>query len=226
MFNVLIVEDDFNICKLMKIKLTQEGYNCILAYNGEEGIEKLSENHIDIVIADAMMPKMDGFEMVKEMRELKYLAPVIMVTARGEIEDKSKGFIVGVDDYMVKPIDFKELFLRMKAVLRRANIVSEKKIVIGKTVLDYNTLTVSNGEDKEIFTKKEFQILFKLLSYPEQSFSKSALFEEFWNFDSDTEEDAVKVYINKIRNKISRFGEIDIETVRGVGYKGVKNEKN
>ena len=226
MFNVLIVEDDFNICKLMKIKLTQEGYNCILAHNGEEGIEKLSENHIDIVIADAMMPKMDGFEMVKEMRELKYLVPVIMVTARGEIEDKSKGFIVGVDDYMVKPIDFKELFLRMKAVLRRANIVSEKKIVIGKTVLDYNTLTVSNGEDKEIFTKKEFQILFKLLSYPEQSFSKSALFEEFWNFDSDTEEDAVKVYINKIRNKISRFSEIDIETVRGVGYKGVKNEKN
>lgn len=222
MFNVLIVEDDFNICKLMKIKLTQEGYNCILAHNGEEGIEKLSENHIDIVIADAMMPKMDGFEMVKEMRELKYLVPVIMVTARGEIEDKSKGFIVGVDDYMVKPIDFKELFLRMKAVLRRANIVSEKKIVIGKTVLDYNTLTVSNGEDKEIFTKKEFQILFKLLSYPEQSFSKSALFEEFWNFDSDTEEDAVKVYINKIRNKISRFSEIDIETVRGVGYKGVK----
>lgn len=226
MFNVLIVEDDFNICKLMKIKLTQEGYNCILAHNGEEGIEKLAENHIDIVIADAMMPKMDGFEMVKEMRELKYLVPVIMVTARGEIEDKSKGFIVGVDDYMVKPIDFKELFLRMKAVLRRANIVSEKKIVIGKTVLDYNTLTVSNGEDKEIFTKKEFQILFKLLSYPEQSFSKSALFEEFWNFDSDTEEDAVKVYINKIRNKISRFSEIDIETVRGVGYKGVKNEKN
>lgn len=222
MFNVLIVEDDFNICKLMKIKLTQEGYNCILAHNGEEGIEKLAENHIDIVIADAMMPKMDGFEMVKEMRELKYLVPVIMVTARGEIEDKSKGFIVGVDDYMVKPIDFKELFLRMKAVLRRANIVSEKKIVIGKTVLDYNTLTVSNGEDKEIFTKKEFQILFKLLSYPEQSFSKSALFEEFWNFDSDTEEDAVKVYINKIRNKISRFSEIDIETVRGVGYKGVK----
>ena len=226
MFNVLIVEDDFNICKLMKIKLTQEGYNCILAYNGEEGIEKLAENHVDIVIADAMMPKMDGFEMVKEMRSLNYTTPVIMVTARGEIEDKSKGFIVGVDDYMVKPIDFKELFLRMKAVLRRANIVSEKKIVIGKTVLDYNTLTVSNGEDKEIFTKKEFQILFKLLSYPEQSFSKSALFEEFWNFDSDTEEDAVKVYINKIRNKISRFSEIDIETVRGVGYKGVKNEKN
>ncbi|MBR5439378.1 MAG: response regulator transcription factor [Clostridia bacterium] len=226
MFNVLIVEDDFNICKLMKIKLTQEGYNCHLAYNGLEGLEKLSENHIDIVILDAMMPKMDGFEMVKEMRDLKYTTPVIMVTARGEIDDKSRGFMVGVDDYMVKPIDFKELFLRMKAVLRRANIVSEKKIVVGQTVLDYNTLSVSRGEDKETFTKKEFQILFKLLSYPEQSFSKSALFEEFWNFDSDTEEDAVKVYINKIRNKISRFEEIDVETVRGVGYKGVKNEKN
>lgn len=226
MFNVLIVEDDFNICKLMKIKLSQEGYNCFTAHNGLEGIEKLAENHVDIVIADAMMPKMDGFEMVKEMRSLNFATPVIMVTAMGEIEDKSKGFMVGVDDYMVKPIDFKELFLRMKAVLRRANIVSEKKIVIGSTVLDYNTLTVSCGEEKETFTKKEFQILFKLLSYPEQSFSKSALFEEFWSFDSDTEEDAVKVYINKIRNKISRFKEIDVETVRGVGYKGVKNEKN
>ena len=226
MFNVLIVEDDFNICKLMKIKLTQEGYNCIQAYNGLEGLERLAESHIDIVVLDAMMPKMDGYEMVEEMRRLNYKTPVIMVTARGAIDDKSKGFLVGVDDYMVKPIDFKELFLRMKAVLRRANIVSEKKIVIGKTVLDYNTLTVSHSGDSETLTKKEFQILFKLLSYPEQSFSKSALFEEFWNFDSDTEEDAVKVYINKIRNKIARFNEIDIETVRGVGYKGVRNEKN
>ncbi|MBO5851001.1 MAG: response regulator transcription factor [Clostridia bacterium] len=226
MFNVLIVEDDYNICKLMKIKLSQEGYNCYTAYNGIEGLERLAETHMDIVILDAMMPKMDGFEMVKEMRSLNYATPVIMVTARGEIEDKSRGFMVGVDDYMVKPIDFKELYLRMKAVLRRANIVSEKKIIIGSTVLDYNTLTVSCGEDRETLTKKEFQILFKLLSYPEQSFSKSALFEEFWDFDSDTEEDAVKVYINKIRNKISRFKEIDVETVRGVGYKGVKNEKN
>ncbi len=226
MFNVLIVEDDHNICKLMKIKLSQEGYNCYTAHSGVEGLECLAETHMDIVILDAMMPKMDGFEMVKEMRNLKYATPVIMVTARGAIEDKSKGFMVGVDDYMVKPIDFKELFLRMKAVLRRANIVSEKKIVIGSTVLDYNTLTVSCGEDRETLTKKEFQILFKLLSYPEQSFSKSALFEEFWDFDSDTEEDAVKVYINKIRNKISRFSAIDIETVRGVGYKGVRNEKN
>ncbi len=226
MFNVLIVEDDLNICKLMKIKLMQEGYNCIIAENGYVALEKLSENHVDIAIVDAMMPKMDGFEFVKEMRALNYATPVIMATAKSSIEDKSKGFLLGVDDYMVKPIDFKELFLRMKAVLRRANIVSEKKIVVGQTVLDYNTLTVSKGDKKESFTKKEFGILFKLLSYPEQSFSKSSLLQEFWDFDSETEEETLKVYVNKIRNKIVDFDEIGIETIRGIGYKGVRNEKN
>jgi DNA-binding response OmpR family regulator len=149
-----------------------------------------------------------------------------MCTAKGSIEDKAQGYDAGIDDYMVKPIDFDELLMRIKAVLRRAETVSERKLKVGNTVLDYDTLTITDGEKTETLTKKEFGILFKLLSYPEKSFSKSQLFEEFWSFDSDTEEDAVKVYVNKIRNKIENFPEIDVQTVRGVGYRGVRNEKN
>ena len=222
MFNVLIVEDDKNIRKLMEIKLKAEGYNTSTACDGLDALDKVGKSHYDILIVDAMMPKMNGYEFLSEIKSLDMNIPSIMVTAKGDIEDKAKGFTVGVDDYMVKPIDFKELSLRIKAVLRRAKIVSERKIKIGNTVLDYDTLTVSNSENSITLTKKEFGILYKLMSFPEQSFSKRKLFEEFWDFDSETEEDTLKVHINKIRNKISVFKNIDIETVRGIGYRGVK----
>ena len=226
MFNVLIVEDDKNIRKLIEIKLKSQGYDVYTAENGVSGLDVISANHIDIMLVDVMMPKMDGYEFIKTVREGGFNIPAIMVTARGSIEDKSKGFSYGVDDYMVKPIDFTELLLRMNAVMRRAKIVNEKKIVVGDTVLDYELLTVSNGELTVNLTKKEFGILYKLMFYPEKSFSKRALFEEFWNLESDTEEDAVKVYINKIRSKIADFKSIDIETVRGIGYRGVRYEKD
>lgn len=226
MFTVLIVEDDKNLRKLMDIKLKAEGYSTLLAENGKEAYDKLFSNHVDIVLVDAMMPIMDGYEFIRQARESGNAVPAIMITARGSITDKERGFSVGVDDYMVKPIDFSEMSLRIKAVLRRAKIVSERKISVGSTVLDYDTLTVYNGEAKVSLTKKEFGILYKLLSYPERSFSKTALFEEFWSWDSDTEEDIVKVYVNRIRNKIEPFSNIDVETVRGIGYRGIKNEEN
>ncbi len=222
MFNVLIVEDDKNIRKLMEIKLNAEGYNTSTACDGVDALDKVGNSHYDILIVDAMMPKMNGYEFLSEIKNLGINIPSIMVTAKGDIEDKAKGFDVGVDDYMVKPIDFKELSFRIKAVLRRAKIVSERKIQIGNTLLDYDTLTVSNSENSITLTKKEFGILYKLMSFPEQSFSKRKLFEEFWNYDSESEEDTLKVHINKIRNKISVFKNIDIETVRGIGYRGVK----
>ncbi len=225
MFKALIVEDDKNIRKLMQIKLTNEGYSVITAEDGLDALNKIAENHVDIIILDAMMPKMDGFEFLETIRKDGNLTPIIMVTARGSFDDKRQGFMLGVDDYMIKPIDFNELSLRIIAVLRRAKIVNERKIEIGNTVLDYNTLTVYDNENKVNLTKKEFDILYKLLFYPERSYSKRMLFEEFWDYDSETEEDIVKVYINKIRNKISVFSNIDIETIRGIGYKGIKNEK-
>lgn len=224
MFTVLIVEDDKNLRRLMDIKLSNEGYKTITAENGKVALEVFSTQHVDISLVDAMMPIMNGYEFVKSVRESGSLMPIIMITAKGTIDDKEQGFMSGVDDYMVKPIDFAEMLMRIKAVLRRAKIVSERKIYIGETVLDYESLTVSDEKNKVSLTKKEFSILYKLLSYPERSFSKTALFEEFWSWDSDTEEDVVKVFINKIRNKIDVFSNIDIETVRGIGYRGVKYE--
>lgn len=224
MFTVLIVEDDKNLRNLMDIKLKNDGYNTLTAENGKVAMQRFSENHIDIMLVDAMMPIMNGYELVKAIRQDGSLIPIIMITAKGTIEDKEQGFDSGVDDYMVKPIDFNEMLMRIKAVLRRAKIVSDRKIFVGSTVLDYDTLTISDGVNKISLTKKEFSILYKLLSYPERSFSKTAIFEEFWSWDSDTEEDIVKVFINKIRNKIEVFKNIDIETVRGIGYRGVKYE--
>ncbi len=225
MFNVLIAEDEKNIRNLIGIKLKNAGYNVILTANGEDALNAVYENHVDIMVVDVMMPILNGYELVRALRNDGKKIPVIMCTAKGSINDKAEGYDAGVDDYMVKPIDFDELLMRVKAVLRRAETVSERKLIIGSTVLDYDTLTVYDGVNKVLFTKKEFGILYKLLSYPEKSFSKSQLFEEFWSFDSDTEEDSVKVYINKIRNKINVFAEIDVVTVRGVGYRGVRCEK-
>lgn len=223
MFNVLICEDDKNIRKLTEIRLKQQGYNVFSASNGVEGMQIFENNRIDIIVVDAMMPIKDGFEFIREIRKLNYNTPAIMVTARGNLEDKTHGFTLGIDDYMVKPIEYDELILRMKALLRRAKIISEKKLEIGDIVLDYATLTVSDGKDRLVtLTKKEFSILFQLLSFPEMSFTKGQLFETFWDVASMSDEDSVKVFINRIRTKIKEFPEIDIATIRGVGYRGVR----
>lgn len=224
MNTLLIVEDDKNLRRLMQIKLTADGYQVLTAKNGMDALDKISKSHVDLALVDVNMPIMNGFELVKTLRDGGNLTPTIMITSRGTIADKEQGFLAGVDDYMVKPLDFQELSLRIKAVLRRAKIVSERKIKINDTVLDYETLTVYNETDKVTLTKKEFAILYKLLSYPERSFSKTALFEEFWSWDSDTEEDVVKVYVARIRSKIEPFSNIDVETVRGIGYRGIKIE--
>ena len=173
-----------------------------------------------------MMPVMDGFSLVKQMRSENINTPVIMVTAKGNTEDKIEGFRSGIDDYMVKPVDFEELSLRIKALLRRYRIATERKITVGGTVLTYDTLTVSNEKLNLTVTlqKKEFLILYKLFSYPEKTFSKGQLYDEFWGLDNFGDVDAVKVYVSKIRSAIEPFPEIDIATVRGIGYRGIKNE--
>ena len=227
MFNILIVEDNLNIRKLMEIRLKSEGFNILLAENGIKALEVFEQNSIDLMIVDVMMPKMNGLQLVEELRKTKNLVPVIMVTAKDTMEDKAKGFLVGVDDYITKPFNFDELTFRIKALLRRAKIVTEKKINIGDVVLDFNNLSItrmSTGE-KVVMPKKEFSLLFKLLSYPERVFTKAQLFDEFWGIDSESDENTIKVHINKIRNKIEKFPEIAIETVRGLGYKGVRNEE-
>lgn len=226
MFNALICEDDKNIRRLMEIRLKQNGYQTFCAADGAEGLKIFNSERIDIMVVDVMMPVIDGFELIKTVRESGSQVPAIIVSAKGRLEDKTQGFLVGIDDYIVKPVEFDELLLRMKALLRRARIVSENKLTVGSVVLDYSALSVSDGDKRCVsLTKREFSILFKLLSYPEVSFTKGQLFDEFWGLDSKTEEDTVKVYINRIRTKIKEFPEIDIETIRGIGYRGVKNEK-
>ena len=224
MYNVLVVEDEVNILRLMEIRLTKSGFNVFTATNGKEAIDIVKKGDTDVIVADVMMPVMDGFTMLENLRADGFSMPIILATAKESIDDKRSGFNFGADDYMVKPIDHEELVLRINALLKRADIRRNKKLVVGNCILDNERLSVYNDKgEEELLSKKEFLILFKLLSYPERIFTKNQLMDEFWGYDSDTYSDTVKVHINRIRNKISRFPEIDVVTVRGLGYRGIKN---
>lgn len=224
MYNVLVVEDDANILKLMCIRLKKSGFNVLAAENAKEALEIVAKGEADIMVADVMMPGMDGFRLVEKIREDGNRMPVILATAKETLDDKREGFNCGADDYMVKPIEHEELVLRINALIKRADFRRDKKISVGSVTLDYEKLSVYNDKgDIAQLSKKEFLILFRLISYPEKIFTKTQLMDEFWGYESDTYSDTVKVHINRIRNKIAVFPEIDVATVRGLGYRGVKN---
>jgi len=223
MFNILAVEDDFNTRKLMEAVLLEERYNAILASNAQEALDILESQHIDLMITDIMMPGMDGYTLTEQLREAGCDFPILMVTAKETIKDKRKGFIVGTDDYMVKPVDDEELILRIKALLRRAKIVNERKINIGKVTLNYDSLTVNRDTERATLPQKEFMLLYKLLSYPDVIFTRMQLMDEIWGYDSQTDEHTVSVHIGRLREKFDSWPEFDIVTVRGLGYKAVKN---
>ncbi len=224
MFNILIADDDINICKLTKFYLDKAGYNSFVAFNGTTALEIIENNHIDLAIIDIMMPQKDGFTLIEEIREAGIDLPVILVTALGEINHKTKGFSVGADDYLTKPVNFDELLLRISALLRRAQISKGKQIVVGDITIDYNTYSIISPSNSLKLPKKEFMILFKLLSYPQKIFTRSQLFNEFWGINSDSSEDTVKVHINKLRENIAGYKQFEIVTIRGLGYKGVIHE--
>lgn len=224
MYNVLVVEDDANILKLMSIRLKKSGFNVLQAENAKEALDVIHSGDADIMVADVMMPGMDGFRLVEKIREEGNRMPVILATAKESLDDKREGFNCGADDYMVKPIEHEELVLRINALIKRADFRREKKLTVGSVTLDYEKLSVYNDKGEEAqLSKKEFLILFRLISYPEKIFTKSQLMDEFWGYESDTYSDTVKVHINRIRNKIAKFPEIDVVTVRGLGYRGIKN---
>lgn len=225
MFNILIADDDINICKLTQFYIDKAGYKSFIAHDGQQALDIIENNQIDLAIVDVMMPKKDGFSLVKEIRDADIELPIILVTALGQISDKVKGFGVGADDYLTKPINYDELLLRISALLRRAQITKGKRIVIDDIVIDYDLLSISNKSHNIKLPKKEFLILFKLLSYPNKIFTRSQLFNELWGINSDSSEDTVKVHINKLRENIAVFPNIDIVTIRGLGYKGVIHEK-
>ena len=223
MVNILIAEDEENLLNLYKIRLDKKGYNVILANNGKQAIDLIYKGGIDLAILDVMLPIYSGFEVLETIRRLELDIPVLMATSMGQLNDKKEGFSLGADDYLVKPFDFDELLMRIEAIIRRYKINTESKIVVGDTTLDAETLEVYNKTEKVTLSKKEFQILFKLLSYPEKTFTKEQIFDEFFGIDSNADYDSVKVYISKIRKQIAVFDNIDIDNIRGIGYRGIRN---
>jgi len=219
MFSILVVEDDEILNKMICVKLKQESYRVFAAFDGEDALEVLDREHIDLMISDIMMPKMDGYQLTKELRNAAYTIPILMITAKNQMEDMEKGFQAGTDDYMIKPINMKEMVLRVKALLRRAQIANEKKLVIGSTVLDYDALTIKTKEEVFDMPLKEFYLLFKLLSNPNKIFTRQELMDEIWGMDSEVDDRTVDSHIKKLRRKFEHSEDFEIITIRGLGYK-------
>lgn len=222
MFRILVVDDDKNIRFVMKEILESEKYTVITASNGEDAFEKLVSEHVDLVIVDVMMPSMDGYEFTQELRKFNADLPVLMVSAKQLPDDRKKGFLAGIDDYMSKPVDAEELLLHVKALLRRSKIVNERKIVIGDVVLDYDAYTViGHGENIEL-PQKEFLLLYKLLSFPNKIFTRIQLMDEIWGMECDTGSETLTVHIGRLRKRFEGWEEFEIQSIRGLGYKAVK----
>ena len=220
MANILIVEDDANIRLLIKTRLSSR-YTAETCANAAEALLRMENGGIDLIITDIMMPDMDGYEMVEILRSRGDVTPVIMLTAKDAMSDKGHGFAVGCDDYMTKPVNFEELVWRIDALLRRAKIANEGKIVIGDVTVDANSFTVTKGGISEELTTKEFQLLYLLLSYPGKIFTKENILDSVWGYGSESEETTVRTHINRLRNRFENWEEFEIVTIRGVGYKAV-----
>ena len=225
MFNILIVEDDKNLRKLISTFLRKNNYTPFEANDGEEALEMLDKQYIDLIITDVMMPKMDGFALIKELRMSEYKLPILLITAKDSIQDKKEGFLLGADDYMVKPINIEELLLRVKVLLRRAESTNERKIKIGDLVLNYDQMSVTKKGKVYFLAQKEFMLLYKLLSTPNTIFTRQELIEEIWGLDSESDYRTVDVHIKRIRDKMKDVNEFEIVSIRGVGYKSIIHEK-
>lgn len=222
MFSILVCEDDFAIKTMISTKLKQENYSVYTAQNGQEALNLMEKQQIDLVISDIMMPEMDGYEFVQILRETKYTLPILMITAKSQLESLEEAFKLGVDDYMVKPLRLEELVLRVKALLRRSQLEAEKVLTFTHTRLDYNALTMTDlttGEQVQI-PSKEFFLLYKLLSHPEKIFTRLDLLDDIWGMEEDYDERLVDACIKRIRQKLKGNEDFDIVTVRGLGYKG------
>lgn len=221
MFQILVVEDDKNTRKLMEAVLKRDGYAVFTAENGKAALDLMDVQHIDLILLDVMMPEMDGYAFTSELRSVNDMTPILMVTAKQLPADKKKGFLAGTDDYMTKPVDTDEMLLRIKALLRRAQIVSQHKMTVGNMLLDYNSFTVSYRDKKQTLPQKEFQLLYLLLSYPDRIFTRLQLMDEIWGMESDSGDTTVNVHINRLRRRFEDIPEFELVAVRGVGYKAV-----
>lgn len=223
MFHILVVDDDKNTRKYIRAVLETDGYTVLTAENGEDALKVLDKHYVDLVVLDIMMPGIDGYEFTNILRRSNNDLPILMVSARQEPSARHKGFLVGTDDYITKPIDETEMLLRIKALLRRAKIVSEHRIIVGDVTLDYDSLTVTKGSLVQELPQKEFLLLYKLLSYPGKIFTRIQLMDEIWGSESETGWETVTVHIGRLRRRFEGWNEFEIESVRGLGYKAIRH---
>ncbi len=222
MFHILVADDDKNTRMYFRAVLENNGYTVSVADNGENALDIMDKEHIDLVVLDVMMPKMDGYEFTKILRETDDNLPILMVSAKQLPIDKNRGFAVGTDDYMIKPVNQDEFLYRIKALLRRAKIANDRKIIIGDIIIDYDSLTVTRGNEVQELPQKEFLLLYKLLSYPGKIFTRIQLMDEIWGAESETGWETVTVHVGRLRRRFEGWNEFEIESVRGLGYKAVK----
>ncbi len=225
MFKVLVLEDDKDLGRTVCSYLNRNGYYCTGCLNAEQAYAAMEENVFDIIISDIMMPDINGFEFARSVRATDKETPILFITARDDFTSKQLGFEAGIDDYMVKPVDLGELVLRVQALLRRAKIVSSKKLVVGDFVMNMDERTAKLGSEEIVLTAREFNLLYKLLSYPKKTFTRSQLMDEFWNAETSSSPRTVDVYIAKLRDKLASCKNFDILTVHGLGYKVIIHEE-
>ena len=222
MFKILIAEDDRELRQLFEHVLVKHGYAVTGVSNGREALQAMAENYFDMVISDIMMPEMDGYELVESLRQSGHTLPVLMITARGSFDDMRQGFLSGTDDYMVKPVNVNEMVLRVGALLRRAQMINERRQTLGSTVMECDSLTVTTGGESMVLPQKEFMLLYKMASFPGKIFTRQQLMDEIWGYGSDSDTHTVDVHIGRLRERFRDNTDFRIVTMRGVGYKVVK----
>ena len=226
MFKILVVEDDKNLRKLIVTCLEKANYTVFDTKNGEEALELMDRQYVDLIVTDIMMPEMNGYELIKELRDANYNTPILIITAKEDIEDKRVGFSLGADDYMVKPINIDELIMRVKSLLKRSNQANEKKIKIGDVELDYDKLEIRKKDKVYQLTQKEFYLIYKMLSTPDTIFKRQDLIEEIWGLENESDFRTVDVHIKRLREKLEDINEFEIVTIRGIGYKAIITKNN
>lgn len=222
MTRILIAEDDTELRQLFAHVLTKNGYEVVQVGNGKEALERLEEEYFDLIISDIMMPAMDGYEFVRLLRDTGNQTPVMMITAKDAFDDMRLGFISGSDDYMVKPINVNEMVLRVRALLRRSQMINDRRQVIGNTVLECDSLTVISDGESVVLPQKEFMLLYKMVSYPGKIFTRHQLMDEIWGYDNESDTHTIDVHIGRLRDRFRDNNDFKIVTMRGVGYKVVK----
>ncbi len=222
MLKILIAEDDRELCQLFSHVLIKSGYAVKSVGDGEEALSAMENDYFDLLITDVMMPKMDGFELLSTLRERENKTPALIITAKDSFDDMRRGFLSGSDDYMIKPVNVNEMVLRVGALLRRARMVSERRLVLGDTILECDTLTVTSPAGSEILPQKEFMLLYKMGSFPSRIFTRQQLMDEIWGYDSESDTHTVDVHIGRLRERFRNNENFKIITVRGVGYKVVR----